>query len=199
MPITTTLVQGVIRDGQGELYEGALVEAYLNTQMVFSSATIGNLVHRVYTDSYGSFALHLVPSTKDASRDNWYTFKFVQDTTTFYNKIVPESVAAMNFENLVDYIYPAQRTPLLGGLNNNINTTPVIVPSNYAGTFTWKAFTADGATRIFTTPGDIYLVALNGVLQSPGAGGDYILLNANTIEFSIAPQLNDLVLIQYKI
>jgi len=199
MAVATTPIQGVLRDAQGLLYEGALIEVYLNTQMIYSGATIGNLADRTYTNSYGTFYLNLSPSTSDAVRENWYTFKIVMDTTTYYNKIVPSSLSVINFDNLTDYIMPALRTPLLGGLNKNINTSPVTVPNDYAGTFTWEAFTADGATRIFTAPGDIYLVALNGVLQSPGTTGDYVLLNANTIEFNIAPALNDLVLIQYKI
>lgn len=193
----TVTVTGVIRDASGNLYEGAVVEAYLNTPLKYDGVIYTNEVIRTYSDKYGRFYLDLVPSVYDQENENFYTFKFIRGTIVSERKIVPGNSPVIEYESLVDYIPQGLRTPLLGNLNQTDNPNPVKLPQELIGLFSWTSFTADGSTNVFTTPGEIFIVALNGIVQSSPA--DYVKRSPNTIEFVSTPIDKDTVSIQFRI
>jgi hypothetical protein len=194
--ISTVRVTGTIRDASGTLYEGAVVEAYLDSPLLYNGVVYSNEVLRTYTDSYGKFYFDLIPSVYDADKENFYHFKIIQGTTTTYQKIVPGNNQLFEFETLADYTPQALRTPLLGNINHTVNPNPVTLPQELVGMFAWTSFHADGNTNVFSAPGEIYIVALNGIIQS---SGDYTKQAPNIIEFVSTPLSGDLVAIQFRI
>lgn len=197
IPVNTVTVNGTVRDVTGSPYEGALVEVYLNSQMGYSSSLYGNEFQRTFTNAYGRFSFELVPSSFDAARENYYVFRIVKDTTNIYSKIINGTLPVVEFSDLPDYIPPRQRTPLLGNLNRNTNVNPITLPQELVGMFMWTSTQADGATSVFSAPGEIYFVALNGVVQSSSI--DYVKRSTTVIEFINTPLSGDLVAIQYRI
>jgi hypothetical protein len=197
MPVNTVTVNGTVRDVNGKPYDGALIEVWLNSQMSYSSSLYGNEMRREFSNSYGRFSFQLVPSSFDGKRENYYTFKIVKDTTNIYNKIVNGTLTVVDFDELPDYVPPKQRTPLLGNLNQTINPNPVTLPQELVGMFMWQTLVADGTTSVFSASGEVYFVALNGVVQSSGI--DYVKRSTNVIEFINTPLAGDLVALQYRI
>lgn len=197
MSVNTVKVRGLVRDATGEPYEGAVIEVWLNSQIAHNSSLYGNEIRRDFSNSRGIFTFNLVPSSIDGERENFYTFKIIKDTTNIYNKIINGSLPVVNFDELPDYIPPRQRTPLLGNLNRHANVNPITLPQELVGLFTWQVQTADGETAVYSAPGEIYFVALNGVVQSSSI--DYVKRSSNVIEFINTPMAGDLVSIQYRI
>lgn len=195
--ITTVTVKGTVRDVNGDLYEGALIEAYLNSQMSYSSSLYGNEMLRTFSNSRGVFSMDLVPSSFDGRRENYYVFKIVKDTTNVYKKIVTGHALEVDFSTLPDYISPGMRTPLIGNINKHTNVNPITLPQELMGMFMWLSVLADGDTGVFSAPGEIYFVALNGVVQTPQV--DYEKRDINVIEFNNPPVAGDLVALQYRI
>ena len=195
--VNTVRVNGVVRDVTGRPYDGALIEVWLNSQMSYSSSLYGNEMRREFSNSYGRFSFDLIPSSFDGKRENYYTFKIVKDTTNIYNKIINGTLPVADFDSLPDYIPPKQRTPLLGNLNQTINPNPVTLPQELVGMFMWQTTMADGTTSVFSGAGEVYFVALNGVVQSSGI--DYVKRSTNVIEFINTPLAGDLIALQYRI
>lgn len=195
--ITTVTVTGTVRDVTGAIYEGAIVEAYLNSPMQYDGVLFANEAKRTYTDSYGKFYLELVPSVLDSDNENYYHFKITQGITTTYKKIVPGNAATLNFDDLASFTPKGLRTPLLGNINQTVDPNPVTLPQELLGLFSWTSFPADGATNVFSAPGEIYIVALNGVIQSSPV--DYVKHTPYTIEFVSTPMNGDTVAIQFRI
>lgn len=181
----------------GEPYEGALVEVYLNSQMSYSSSLYGNEFKRTFTGATGKFSLELIPSSFDGQRENYYVFRIVKDTTNIYKKIINGSLPVAEFSDLPDYVPPQQRTPLLGNLNRHTNVNPITLPQELIGMFMWTSSQVDGTQSVFSATGEIYFVALNGVVQSSSV--DYIKRSTNVIEFINTPLAGDLVALQYRI
>jgi len=82
--------------------------------------------------------------------------------------------------------------------------TDITIASSGGGagaTFAKETFTGDGSTTAFTvahTPADTAeLLFKNGILQTIGAGNDYTAAGA-VFTFTIAPLLNDVIIIQYR-
>lgn len=197
MPTTIVTVNGTVRDMTGEPYEGALVEVYLNSQMSYSSSLYGNEFKRAFTGATGRFSFELIPSSFDGARENYYVFRIVKDTTNIYKKIINGSLATVDFSDLPDYVPPRQRTPLLGNINRTTNVNPITLPQELIGMFMWTSSEADGTQSVFSAAGEIYFVALNGVVQSSSV--DYIKRSTNVIEFINTPLAGDLVALQYRI
>lgn len=197
MPSNRVTVIGTVRGVNGLPYEGALVEAYLNSQMSYDTSLYGNEVVRTFSNTYGRFSFSLIPSSYDSDRENYYTFKIIKDTTNVYRKIVRGVSSTVNFEDLEDYIPPGQRAPLLGNLNQGMNNNPITLPQELVGSFIWNTTQANGVTSVFSAQNEIFFVALNGVVQSPGV--DYIKRSPNVIEFNNTPLSGDLVSIQYRL
>lgn len=196
MAVTVT-VNGTVRDVNGAPYEGALVEVYLNSQMSYDMSLYGNEFQRTFTGATGRFSFDLVPSSFDGKRENYYVFRIVKDTTNIYKKIVNGSSLVSDFLELPDYIPPGQRTALLGNLNKTASPNPITLPQELIGMFMWTSVQADGGSGVFSAPGEIYFVALNGVVQS--ATIDYVKRDTNVIEFINIPLAGDLVALQYRI
>lgn len=197
---TTVKIRGYVRNSVGTPYEGAVIRVYAQYQMNASSSLIGNEIATLFSDIYGKFELNLVPTSSDLVHENYYLFYIIKDNTTVYKKMVPEVPTTdqpIEFDALPDYLAPSQRTPLLGNLNKTISTTPVQLPSDLVGIFKWEPFIADGTQTIFTAPGDIYLVAVNGQLQTENA--DFMFLNTKSVQFYTAPNNGDTVTLQYRI
>lgn len=197
MPENRVTVLGVVRDVDGMPYEGALIEAYLNSQMSYDTSLYGNEVVRTFSNTYGRFSFNLIPSSYDSDRENYYTFKIIKDTTNTYRKVVRGNVSVVNFEDLEDYLSPGQRAPLLGNLNQGMNPNPITLPQELVGSFIWSTSQANGTTSVFSAQNEIFFVALNGIVQSPGI--DYIKRSPNVIEFNNTPLAGDLVSIQYRL
>jgi len=196
-PATIVTVHGTVKDVSGEPYEGALVEAYLNSQMSYSSDLYGNAFKRTFSNSLGRFTFDLIPSSFDDQRENYYVFRIVKDTTNIYKKIISGSLPVVDFADLPDYVPPRQRTPLLGNINRHANINPITLPQELIGMFMWTSTQADGDTSVFSAPGEIFFVALNGVVQSSSI--DYVKRSTNVVEFINTPLAGDLVAIQYRI
>jgi len=193
----TVAVTGTLRDVDGKLYEGAVIRVWLNSQMNYSNSLMGNEIRTVYSNSYGRFRINLVPSVVDAERENYYVFNIIKDTVNTYKKIINGSALKVDFEDLPDFIPQGLRTPLIGNINRNVNPNPITLPQELIGIFQWSQFQADGATNVFTAPGEVSFVALNGVVQSEGI--DYIKQAPNIIEFISTPLVDDIVALQYRI
>lgn len=191
--LTPVRVFGTVRDSTGALYSGAVIEVYLNDQMSEATALYGNEMHTVYSGDYGTFEIFLVPSV-----NSYYTFKIIKETTNVYSKIVPNNILEVPFDSLPDYAPASSRVPLLGDLNKTINTNPVLLPNELVGIFQWHTIIANGTSSVFTAPGQVFLVSLNGVVQSENV--DYIRRDINTIDFYNSTPLNeDLISILYRI
>lgn len=193
----TVEVTGTVRDVDGELYEGAVVRVWLNSQMDYSDSIVGNEVRTVYSNSYGKFRLNLVPSVVDSVRENYYVFTIIKDTINTYKKIINGSALKVDFDELPDFIPRDLRTPLLGNINRTSDPNPIALPQELIGIFQWTTTTADGSVNVFTAPGEIAFVALNGVVQSGGV--DYIKQAPNVVEFISTPLPDDLIAIQYRL
>lgn len=198
MPITTVRVSGTVRDMNGSPYEGAIVEVYLNSQISYSNSLVGNEVHRTYTDAYGRFDFDLIPTTLSNVSENHYVFKVIKDTVNIYKKTLGTGSSDLDFESLPDYVPPGQRTQFIGD-SPSYGPNLIIAPTSYSGIYQWKTFDSDGTSKIFSTPTGsvVYIVSLNGVLQSPNV--DYFKRSDNVIEFYSTPLSGDLVAIQYQI
>lgn len=193
-----TRVTGTIRGSDGKLAKGAVIEAQMVSQMVYSPGVVGNDAKKTESNSYGRFWLDLAPTTLDATKpDNYYVFKIINSTTNYYFKSVPASVDPVDFDDLPTFVAPDLRPPFLGGIGQNGSGMPITLTGDYTGLFSYLSIKGDGETRIFQAPGKIHLVALNGVVQNPT--GDYTIMTTNSIEFVQPPVLNDVILIQYKI
>lgn len=198
-------VVGYINNLDGTPYEGAIVEAYLNSQMTYDGAIYGNEIYRTVSNSYGKFELDLVPSVVDSDTENYYVFKIVKETTNTYRKIIQATAGEVEFNGLSDFIPRGKRAKLIGDLNNTINPNPVVLPSELMGLFTWQVTVADGDTSSFSAPGEIFLVAVNGVVAATGSGVggsdnyDYVKTSNYDIEFYVKPLTGSVVAIQYRI
>ena len=195
--MNSVLVTGTIRSSSGKPYEGAIVEAWLNSQMARGGSIFGNEIMKTFSNSFGRFSLAVVPSANDQDRENYYTFRIVKDTINTYKKIVSGASPIARFDELPDYIPRAQRVQLLGNVNRTVDPNPVVLPQNSLGMLTWKTAVADGIMRSFSTSGEIHLVALNGVVQAIGI--DFVKRSPNTIEFATIPRLGDLIAIQHRV
>lgn len=193
----TVEVRGTVRDVDGELYEGAVIKVWLNSQMDYSDSLIGSEIRTVYSNTYGRFRLNLVPSVVDAVRENYYVFTIIKDTVNVYKKIVSGNALKVDFDELPDFVPQGLRTPLIGNVNRTTNPNPVTLPQELIGIFQWSQFQADGATNVFTAPGEVSFVALNGIVQSEGI--DYIKATPNTVEFISTPLDDDIIALQYRI
>lgn len=190
-------ITGTLRNLDGTPYKGAIVEAYLNSQMNYDGSIYGNEIFRTVSNIYGKFELDLVPSTVDSTRENYYVFKIVKETTNTYRKVVPSTNLSMDFENLLDFIPQNKRVKLIGNANHGLNPNPIILPPELIGMFVWQAVEANGTQVNFTVSGEVYIVAVNGVLVSPSI--DYVKTAPNSIEFYAPPLNGDLVSIQYRL
>lgn len=192
----TTRVFGVIRGSDGKAAKGAIIEAQLMSQTVAGSPSWigGNDSHRTESNAYGRFHLDLIPSTRDISKpNNYYSFKIINETTNYYNKIVMPDEAPQDFFTLTDFIAPDMRPPFFGGGGD-----AVLPPdSDFSGLFSYAPLQGDGVTVKFSVPGAIHMVVLNGVVQDPTA--DYTKNSSNTITFVSPPQNTDVILIQYRL
>lgn len=197
MAITTTRVTGSIRNVLGRPYEGALIRIYLASAMKYADNIVGTEVVSVFTDSYGKFYVDLVPSGEDElNSENYYVFEIIKDTTQIYKKFVPASTTALEFEDLVDYVHPEQRTLYIG--RDPSGRAPAgQITVDLTGIFKWTVFDGDGTTREFTAPGEVYIVSLNGLLIVETI--DYTKSSFDTVLLDEAPESGDILAIQYKI
>lgn len=191
-------VVGTIRDVNGKPYQGALVEAHLQSQMGYNTSLYGNEMVRTFSNAYGRFSFQLIPTSFDTERENYYVFKVVKDTINFYRKVINGTASPVDFESLPDFIPPGQRPPLLGSMGKPGQFNPITVPhQDLVGMFMWHIVEGNGEQAVFTVPGNVYFVALNGLMLSPNE--DYIRRGANVIEFTYIPAVGDRVAIQYRI
>jgi len=190
----TVTINGTIRDIYGELYEGAVIEVYLENQMAHSDSLIGNAIFKTYSNSYGRFSLDLVPSDVDSRGGNYYVFKIIKDTVNYYKKVVPSVLTAQDFEDLPDYVASNMYSPTIGRTGTNGTQT---LPENLGGIFQAATFNGDGSTQLFTAPGEIFFVARNGVVQSEAL--DYVKQGTDTIEFFSAPEEDSIIALFYRI
>lgn len=189
---STVTIQGTVRDIYGELYEGAVIEVYLQNQMTYSDALIGNAIYKAYSNSYGKFSLKLVPSV--VSSGNYYVFKIIKDTVNFYKKVVSGSPSIQNFDALPDYLPTTFQPTYIGDSGTqNIQT----LPSDLTGIFQAIQYNGDGVLTLFSAPGEIFFVARNGVVQSEGF--NYLKQGSDSIEFLQPPESSDLIAIFYRI
>ncbi|MFA5626265.1 MAG: hypothetical protein WC965_02155 [Thiohalomonadaceae bacterium] len=191
-----TRVIGTVRDSNGVLSKGAVIEAQLMGQMIYSPGVVGNKMYQTESNAFGKFLLDLAPCTLDGTKpNNYYSFKIIDSTTNYYSKIVPETVGKIpvEFDDLQDYVPENLRTPFFGG-----GSTVLLPPEgDYTGLFSYAPLQGDGTTDTFTVPGKVHMVVLNGIVQNPAA--DYTNVTTNSVRFLQTPLAGDVILIQYKI
>ena len=188
----TVTVAGEIRDIYGHLYEGAVVEVYLHNQMSHSESTIGNAVYKTFSNSYGKFSLDLVPS--DVVDGNYYVFKIIKDTINTYRRVVTSVPSLQKFEDLQPYVPQALKTNYIGNVDAKIEQT---IPTDVEGVFQANQFQGDGVTKVFQSPGQIFFVTVNGIVQSESI--DYVKQPNDNIEFFSAPDEDSIIAIFYRL
>lgn len=197
MAISTTRINGVLRNAFGQPYVGAVIRAYLSSPMEYSDNIIGTEVLTTHSNSYGQFHMDLVPTSFDQiNSENYYVFEIIKDNTQVYKKLVPSSMVPLDFEDLTDYILPKQRT-LYIGRDSTGRLTPEQIKVDILGTFRWITFDGDGFKNNFSAPGEVFIVSLNGVLIVEGI--DYQKPDFDKIILDETPRSGDILGIQYKI
>jgi len=193
----TVTVTGTVRDINGELYEGAVIEIFLMNQLFNAENLIGNAVQTVYTNSYGRFSVTLVPTDVDLASENYYVFRIIKDTVHTYQKLVRSAPATQLFDDLENYVPGGSKLPMIGGNGLQGSTMYQELPNNLEGIFQAYQVNGDGNTKQFVAPGEIFFVAVNGIIQSETI--DYTKQGRETIEFFEAPREGNLVAIFYRI
>jgi len=192
----TTKVIGYLRTALGTPYEGALIKVYLSSPMVVTDNIVGTEILSTFSNSYGRFEVNLVPTGADErSPDNYYVFEIIRETTQYFRKKIPISITPLDFEDLVDYLSPSQRTPYIG--RDDSGSVSAQVAIDVTGIFKWTTFDGDGNTKSFTAPGEVFIVSLNGLLLFKNI--DYQKPKFDTVILDEAPQVGDILGIQYKI
>jgi len=193
----TVTVTGTVRDNHGELYEGAVIEIFLRNEMFNSENLIINAVETAYTNSYGRFSVDLVPSDVDLATENFYVFRIIKDTIQTYLKVVRSYPETQLFDDLENYVPGSLQQQAIGSSALQGGIMGQSLTGGLDGIFQAHQVNGDGNTKTFVAPGEIFFVAVNGIIQSEGI--DYNKTGRETLEFFEAPREGNLVAIFYRI
>lgn len=205
--VNRTQIHGKVRGTDGVVYEGAIIDIYLNKPKFYEDAYVSNNVLRTYTNSYGNFSFKLVPN----SADDYYTIRILYDNDVNYNVKVPVSSNNLNLLQLEKWVSPSRRIPLIGGgfgfFQNGVLVTGGLdlggsfIPQPTLPPFVNTQFVTvfgNGSQTTFSAPGTILKVYINGLIQTEGI--DFSRVSSNTIQLLstyFIPDTNDTVTIEY--
>lgn len=110
-----TTIRFTFERADGTPYEGAIVKMYLDKSFFSNGTFVSNKESRDYSNSYGTTELEVVPSTTDASGDNFYHITIIYDRVYSRKVVVPESTEVIDFNDLQEYLFPFERPDFLTG------------------------------------------------------------------------------------